>query len=164
MERQYDARLQTQTETWMAKYDEYLTHACTFTCKQEVAGVELTAEQLWKCWENYCKYLNRIIYKHAAKKHNKSLLIMATLHGELSHKSLHIHAAIGCVDRELSFDELKGLLNKTWRDMRWTKNITEIKPYKDKGWIGYMLHESVRLDLSSVDITRCFIPPTLKTL
>lgn len=156
--RRYDERLQQQTEEWMGQYDGQLTHACTFTFQQAVGDTKLTAEQLWLYWENYCKYLNRVIYKHAAKNHSKSLLILPVMHGELSGTRLHIHAAIGCVDRNYSYDKLATLINTTWREMRWTLNETHIQPYKCKQWIGYMLHESVRLDLHSVDITRCFIP------
>lgn len=160
--RRYDIRLKEQTEKWMVQFDEHLTHACTFTFQQTVGDTQLTAELVWKFWTNYCKYLNRLIYKHAAKNHNKSLLILPTLHGEISGTRLHIHAAIGCVDREFSFEKLAALINEAWRAMRWTLNETEIAPYRTSGWIGYMLHESVRLDLHSVDITRCCVPPTLQ--
>lgn len=159
--RRYDERLQQQTEDWMGQYDEYLTHACTFTLQQAVGDTKLTAEQLWRYWENYCKYLNRAIYQHAAKHHHKSLLILPVMHGELSGTRLHLHAAMGCVDRDYSYDRLAALINTTWRKMRWTLNETHIQPYKCKRWLGYMLRESVRLDLHSVDITRCCIPPAL---
>jgi hypothetical protein len=158
----HEVRLQTQTEEWMAKFDEHCTHACTLTFKQEVGGNKVTAELAWLYWENFCKYLNRVIYKHAAKNHNKSLLILPVMHGELKNERLHFHCAIGCVDKDYSFDKLKAIINKAWRDMKWTENETEIKPYINVGWHGYMLKESVRMDLNSVDITRCFIPPTLK--
>lgn len=161
MTRIYDIRLKEQTEQWMTQFDEYLTHACTFTFKQAVDGKLLSADDIWECWFNYCKYVNRLIYKHAAKNHNKSLLILPTLHGEVSNKRLHIHAAIGCIDRDLSFDKIKALLNGAWREMKWTEHETEIVPYRNSGWINYMLHESVRMDLHSVDITRCCIPPSL---
>lgn len=158
----YDERLKEQTEKWMTQFDEYCTHACTFTFQQEVGDNKLTAEQAWIFWANFCKYLNRLIYKHAAKNHNKCLLILPTLHGEISGKRLHIHAAIGCIDKDYSFEKLAALINEAWRAMRWTLNETEIAPYRTSGWINYMLHESVRLDLHSVDITRCCIPPALK--
>ena len=158
----YDERLKQQTETWMTQYETHLTHACTFTLKQTVGDKVLTPDNVWLYWENYCKYLNRMLYKHAAKNHNKSLVILPVLHGEISGKRLHIHAAIGCVDRAISYNELAALINKTWRAMKWTQNETDIKQYKDTGWINYMLHESVRMDLHSVDITRCCIPSALK--
>jgi hypothetical protein len=163
MTRIYDIRLKEQTEQWMTQYDEHLTHACTFTFKQAVDGKLLSADDIWEYWFNYCKYVNRLIYKHAAKNHNKSLLILPTLHGEVSNKRLHIHAAIGCVDKDISFDKIKALLNAAWREMKWTEHETEIVPYRNSGWINYMLHESVRMDLHSVDITRCCIPPSLKS-
>ena len=158
-----DTRLREQTEEWMGQYDKHLTHACTFTFKQTVGDRTLVAADVWEYWGNYCKYINRLIYKHAAKRHNKSLLILPVLHGEISNKRLHIHAAIGCIDRDINYDKLRILINTAWREMKWTDNITEIAPYKDKGWINYMLHESVRMDLHSVDITRCRIPPSLKS-
>lgn len=158
----YDERLQTQTADWMQQFDSYMTHACTFTFQQAVADTALTAEQVWLYWENYCKYLNRVVYGHAAKRHSKSLLILPVLHGELSGTRLHMHAGIGCIDRDYSYSKLATLINTTWRDMRWTLNETDIQPYRTSGWIGYMLHESVRLDLQSVDMTRCCIPPALQ--
>lgn len=158
-----DIRLKQQTEEWMAKYDSHLTHACTFTFKQTVGGKAVVAEDIWRNWENFCKYLNRIIYKHAAKRGRKSLLILPVLHGELSNKRLHIHAAIGCIDRDISYDKLRILIDTAWREMKWTDNITEIAPYRNSGWINYMLHESVRMDLHSVDLTRCCIPPSLQS-
>ncbi len=158
----YDERLKQQTEIWMAQFDMRLTHACTFTFQQTVGDKLLTEEDVWVYWENYCKYLNRLIYKRAAKNHNKSLVILPVLHGEISGTRLHMHAAIGCVDREYSYSKLAAIINKAWRVMRWTQNETEITPYRNTGWINYMLHESVRLDLHSVDITRCCIPRMLK--
>ena len=158
----YDERQIAQTEVWMLPYNEYLTHAGTLTFAQEVGGNKVTAEMAWENWENFCKYLNRVIYKHAAKNHHKSLLILPVLHGELFGERLHFHFAIGCIDRDYSFDKLTAMINNAWREMKWTDNETEIKPYRDFGWIKYMLNQSVRMDLHSVDITRCCIPPTLK--
>lgn len=158
----YDERLKEQTEEWMLLFNEHLTHACTLTFKQEVNSNKITAEQAWLYWENFCKYLNRRIYKHAAKNHNKCLLILPVLHGELKGQRLHFHCAVGCTDREFSFEKLAAKINSTWREMRWTNNETEIKAYRDEGWNNYMLKESVRLDLHSVDITRCCIPPALQ--
>ena len=162
MERIYDERLQTQSADWMGPYDKHLTHACTFTFKQYVGDNKVTPEMAWRFWGNFCKYLNRLIYKHAAKNHGKCLLILPVLHGELYGERLHFHAGIGCVDKSISFEKLTAIINSAWRDMRWTLNETKIKPYQDAGWISYMLRQSVRLDLHSVDIERCCIPPALK--
>lgn len=156
----YDKRLQTQTYNWMARFDEHLTHACTFTLEQ--FDHKLKAEDAWRFWQHFSNKLNYRLYKHAAKRHNKTLLVLPVLHGEISGKQLHFHAAIGCVDRDYSFDKLKAITNSTWREMRWAKHETEIVEYQDTGWLDYMLHESVRLDLNSVDITRCCIPQALK--
>lgn len=146
----------------MAQYSDHLTHACTFTIKQEINGRENDAEQAWDLWGDYCAYLNRTIYKHAVKRYGKSLVILPTLHGEGSHKRLHFHAAIGCVDRKLAYDKLKVVIEMCWRRLRgWTDKHLDIQPYKDEGWISYMLHESDRLDLHSVDITRCCLPKVL---
>ena len=159
----YDERLRTQTQDWMAKYSEHLTHACTLTIKQQVNGKDMDAERAWQSWENFCKFLNRTIYRKAAKRYGKSLVILPTLHGEVSGKQLHFHAAIGCVDERLSFDELKMTIDVCWRSqLAWTNTHIDIQPYRDVGWIGYMLHESVRLDLNSVDLTRCFLPRSLQ--
>ncbi len=158
----YDERLKTQTETWMGKFDEHLMLACTLTFAQEVGDNKVTADMAWKYWGNFCKYLNRVIYKHAAKNDHKSLLILPVMHGELFGERLHFHCAIGCIDRDYSADKLTAMINKAWREMKWTDNETEIAPYRNTGWINYMLHESVRLDLHSVDITRCCIPRALK--
>lgn len=155
----YDKRLQTQTFDWMLQYEEHLTHACTFTFEQFGGG--LTAEQAWKQWEKFCKYLNKKIYGNAFKRHGKTLLILATLHGEISFKNLHIHASIGCVDKSFEFEELKAIINTAWREMKWATHAGKIKSYRNAGWIDYKLHESVRLDLHSVDLTRCFIPQHL---
>lgn len=163
MERRYDERLQTQTVEWMQPFQQHITHACTFTFKQYVGDTKITPAHAWKYWDNYCKYLNRLIYKHAAKNHGKSLLILPVLHGEMFGERLHFHAAIGCIDKSISFEKLKALINVAWRKMRWTLNETEVKPYEDAGWINYMLRQSVRLDLHSVDIERCCIPPALKS-
>jgi len=159
-EARYDERLQAQTFDWMAQYDEHLTHACTFTLEQFDGN--LTAEQAWRQWERFCKYLNRKLYGNAAKRYDKTLLILATLEGEISCKHLHIHAAIGCIDRDYSFEKLAALINATWREMKWAKHETDIRQYRDTGWLGYILKESVRLDLSSVDLTKSCIPKALQ--
>ncbi|MBL1320030.1 MAG: hypothetical protein COA63_003085 [Methylophaga sp.] len=160
-EARYDERLQAQTLEWMGQHEEHLTHACTFTMEQFDGN--LTAEQAWKQWERFCKYLNRKIYGNAAKLHGKTLLILPVLHGEISYKNLHIHAAIGCVDdRSYGFAELKTIIDTAWREMKWAKNDIEIVQYRDINWIDYMLKESVRLDLHSVDLTRCCIAKTLQ--
>ena len=144
----------------MCQFESYLTHACTFTLEQ--FDMNLSAEQAWQTWQHFCNKLNYLLYKNAAKRHGKSLLILPVLHGELSGKNLHFHAAIGCVDRTYSFEQLKALINKTWREVKWAKNKTEIVEFRDTGWLNYMLKESVRLDLSSVDLTRACIPAAIK--
>jgi hypothetical protein len=157
----YDEQLKIQTFDWMKQFDEHLTHACTFTFEQFDGN--LTAEQAWQQWERFCKYLNRKIYGTAAKRNNKTLLILPVLHGEISYKNLHIHAAIGCIDdRGYSFNELRIIIERSWREMKWAKHETETVQYRDVGWIDYMLKESVRLDLSSVDLTRCCIAKALQ--
>lgn len=161
MERRYDERLQSQTAGWMQQFEPHLTHACTFTFQQYVGDNKVTPEMAWRYWENFCKYLNRLIYKHAAKNYGKTLLILPVLHGEMFGEHLHFHAAIGCTDKSISFEKLKALINFAWRKMRWTLNETHVVPYEDAGWINYMLRQSVRLDLHSVDIERCCIPPAL---
>lgn len=163
MEHIYDVRLKDETAEWMDQFESHLTHACTFTFHQYAGDNKVTPEMAWRYWENFCKYLNRIIYKHAAKNHGKCLLILPVLHGELYGERLHFHAGIGCVDKSISFEKLTAIINSAWRDMRWTLNETKIKPYQDAGWISYMLRQSVRLDLHSVDIERCCIPPALKS-
>lgn len=159
----YDERLKQQSAEWMMQYDAHLTHACTFTFQQSVGDNSLTAEQVWQNWENFCKYLNRLIYNHSAKRKDRTLLILPTLHGEISNKRLHIHAAIGCCDSDYNYDKLTAIINSAWRKMKWTQHQTMIVPYRNSGWISYMLHESVRMDLHSVDITRCCIPALLKS-
>jgi len=159
--RKYDERLRSKTEAYFGQFNDHITHACTLTFKQDVNGKQITAEQAWVYFENYCKYLNRTIYIKP-KRYKKTLLILPILHGELKNINLHFHCAIGCTDRDYSFDKLKAVINSTWREMKWTTNITEIKPYRDTGWIKYMCDECVRLDLNTVNTNCWFIPKELK--
>jgi len=154
----YDKRLRDSAIGFFEGYSSYLTHACTFPVRQYVNGAEIPASQIWDNWEKFSKYLNRLIYGHAAKKHGKSLVILPTLEGELTRKNLHFHCAIGCTDRTYEFDDLKQIINKAWRNMQWTYNNPYIVPFRSNNWIEYMCKESVRIDLHSIDIVRCSIP------
>jgi len=154
----YDERLRSETEAYFGKYDSYLTHACSLNIRQDINGKMITAEQAWIQWEDFSKYLNRLVYRSAGKKGRKALIILPILEGELSNKHLHFHCAIGCIDEEYSFEKLKIIINSAWRKQKLTYKNPYVVPYRNNGWIGYISKESVRLDLNSVDITRCSIP------
>ena len=157
----YSKQLQTETLQWMSNFDSYLSLACTFTIHQPDTINEQSVDTVWKQWEYYSKYLNRQLYGHAAKKYGKGLLILPVLHGELSRTNLHFHAAIGCIDRDIKDYELRALVNRCWRNMEWSTNSTKIEKYENTNWISYMLKESVRLDLQSINLTKASIPKAL---
>ncbi len=154
----HDERLRREIEANFSKYNSYLTHACSLNYMQYANDNKITPEQAWQQFENFCKYLNRLVYKRDGKKGKKSLIILPVLEGELKRQHLHFHCAIGCIDENYSFGELKTIINSAWRKQKWTYNNPHVVPYRDKGWIGYISKESVRLDLSNVDYTCCFFP------
>jgi hypothetical protein len=154
-------RAQHATAQWMKQFDRFLTHACTFTFHQEAGGVALTPERIWKYWGNYCKLLNRKLYGHAAKRHNRTLLILPALHGASGTTRLHMHAAIGCVDGDFNFEELKAMICDSWRTIRWAQPDIKIDPYRDSGWIDYMLREHKSVNAPCAHLTHCCVPPFL---
>ncbi len=149
----YDKRLKRETIELFAVFDTYLTHACSLNIRQNINGSMINAETAWIQFENFSKNLNRIVYGHAGKKGKFCFGRLCDLR-----KHLHFHCAIGCADKNLSFDKLKTLISTAWRNQKLTYNNPYIVPYRDSGWIEYICKESVRLDLNSVDLTRCSIP------
>ncbi len=155
-------RCKYEISIWLKKFEKSYTHACTFTLTQAAGETRLTPAHAWKYFKNFSKYLNRTIYRHAAKRHNKTLLIVPVLHGVTGRTHLHIHAAIGCVDRDIPFYLLKAAINKAWRKMSWSTHDTQIIPFRDSGWIDYMLKELTPNTIHQcVDLTCCCIPTTL---
>ena len=55
-----------------------------------------------------------------------------------SEKRPHLHFAIGSNDQSLSKDVLSEL-HKAYRKMDWVKGDIHIAPYKDSGWLDYLL-------------------------
>jgi len=160
--RMHEASIQAVSEGWSAQYSQYITHACTLSIRQPKNKHEFNIEHIWKQWGNFCKYLNRLVYGHAGKRGKKSLVIIPALHGQTSYANLHFHVGIGCVDKDYTHAELTALINNAWRHVSWTKNRTDIQPYRNLGWDNYIYKESVWLDLQAGDIARSCIPPSLK--
>ena len=145
----------------MAQYGEYLVLACTFTLPDSLALSPNARDRIWKHWEDFCKYLNRLVYDHMAERYGKTLLIIPALHGDGETTRFHFHAAIGYVDMPCRHHLLIHKINDAWRKMKWSANEIEVKPYIDIGWLEYMAHEFSRHGEGSIDIARCCIPKEL---
>ena len=53
-------------------------------------------------------------------------------------KRPHLHFAVG-LKNELGKEELLSQLNKAYKKMDWVKGDIHIAPYKDAGWLDYLL-------------------------
>jgi hypothetical protein len=114
-----------ETIRWMHQFDDYVTHAVTFTFKQTViygsgllentdnfykevtecssarATGKANTDNFWYCFEKYKAYLNRTVLTPNAIKNGESIIIIPVLHGfdRPTKKSAmtrwHLHAAIG---------------------------------------------------------------------
>ena len=53
-------------------------------------------------------------------------------------KRPHLHFAIGCND-QFHKEDILGELNRAYRKMDWVKGDIHIAPYRDTGWLDYLL-------------------------
>jgi hypothetical protein len=91
--------------------------------------------------------LNRSVYKQRAKKHRATVASLMILGKNALGDVTHLHFALGlpeCMD----YTEFEAVVAATIRSLYWCAREFDLKPYRDCGWLRYVLaHGSENLIL-----------------
>jgi hypothetical protein len=157
----YDPKAPESTKSalrnWLfAQADQY-PYALTLTLEQTIAiqnpnGTavrRLNREDCEAIAKRFMHKLNRGIYGHAAKRHNKALKCFAVVEGERSSKRLHLHMALGRLPSHVKFNEFEGYIAKA---KMLVESIDEQHKLDiaDRGWLEYITKEVGTKDTDNV--------------
>jgi hypothetical protein len=117
--------------------------AVTFTLKQglvfESVYEKLTRDKCSSAVEEFLKRLNRHVYKRGYLKGGKKLASLSVIEHGTQGGGLHVHMLLQVPDYIAQFHEFYDLVEKDWKNLRWSHTIKEIKPcYDVAGWITYI--------------------------
>lgn len=147
-----------QLRTWLSyKHNEYQL-ALTLTIKQVVEiknanGVfyrRLDKDEVVRIARHFTYKLNKQVFGvSAAKAGKKALKYFAVMEGERSYKNLHIHMAIGGLDRNTKWNKFDKLVKNAKRSVMELDEQHKLD-IMDSGWTDYITKELGKHDTDNV--------------
>jgi hypothetical protein len=87
---------------------------------------------------HYLSLVNKGLFKRQYRHGRAKLNGIFCMEIGGTEKRPHLHFAIGCNDQFHKEDVLREL-NRAYRKMDWVKGDIHIAPYRDTGWLDYLL-------------------------
>jgi hypothetical protein len=128
------------TIEWLKAHADW-THAVTLTMHRSKNGYEISKQEVEKRCFEFLNRINRRIYKHGTKRKNYRIASVAFLGGGSYGDHPHVHWALQ-KPPDMTNEGFERLLKKMVRTTKGLGQQFDIKPYRDEGWLGYMVdHE-----------------------
>ena len=99
---------------------------------------QITPQIFEQTGRHYLSLVNKGLFKRQYRYGRAKLNGVFCMELGDSEKRPHLHFAIGSNDQSQSKDVLSEL-HKAYRKMEWVKGDIHIAPYKDAGWLAYLL-------------------------
>ena len=135
--------------TWLDQHAAW-THAATFTCRRHTGkGFPITDTILKDTARHYVTRVNRKCFGKTARS-GKGVTAVGTFGWGTYDEHPHLHLSFAC-PKDKTFDDFVSILNKAADRIRWFDRQRLIKPYRDLGWMTYMVRhgtDQVLLDLT----------------
>jgi hypothetical protein len=129
-----------QWTSWINHYANW-THAATFTCKRKSKrGLPITSMIVLDTARHLTSRVNRKCFGKAARR-GKSIAVIASHGWGLYGDHPHLHF-IFASPSHLKFDDFSIILSKAADRTFWIDREWHIKPYRDVGWIEYLISHS----------------------
>jgi hypothetical protein len=134
-------------------------------------------DNLWVNFEKYTKFINRTVLTKSAIRNDESIIIIPAVHGfddnsdESGMMLWHLHLAIGIGNasgvrkNEFTYNDMAKVIRKASRKAGWANNVTDVQPYLDTGWLGYMMKEesSNKHDICASFVKNSRLPLSLRS-
>ena len=130
---------------WMLKHADQFSHAVTLTLKPyrivatdkgDVCQV-LTDIEAKNTLRQFLNRLNASLFGNAAKRHGKSVTVIALLEGTASKKLLHYHCALGNFPADQCEKAIDAKITSAWHLTAFGNEQVKIKPMQTAGWLTY---------------------------
>ena len=82
--------------------------------------------------------LNKAVYRHRAKKQGATVSSMMVLGKNALGDVTHIHFTFG-LPEGMGYPAFEALVSATVRSLYWCDKQLDLKPYRDHGWLNYVL-------------------------
>ncbi len=127
---------------WERLLGDRMKLAVTLTFKKYLRayGQRLTERTVEKSVLWFLSRLNRLCYGNSAKRRGFCVGVATVLHKGGSGDNLHAHLAL-VAPLGMQYNEFKIRILKAATANDWIDRQCDIKPYQNKGWLKYMLHE-----------------------
>jgi len=122
---------------WLKAHADW-THAVTLTMHRSKNGYEISKQEIEKRCFEFLSRINRRIYKHGTKRKDYRIACVAFLGGGSYGDHPHVHWALQ-KPPDMTNEGFERLLKKMVRNTKGLGQQFDIKPYRDEGWLGYMV-------------------------
>lgn len=126
-----------ETVQWLASQANW-THAVTLTMHRSKNGYEISKQEVEKRCFEFLSRINRRIYKHGTKRKGFKIASVAFLGGGSYGDHPHVHWALQ-KPPDMTNEGFERFLKKMIRTTKGLGQQFDIKPYRDEGWLGYMV-------------------------
>ena len=114
------------------------THAVTLTMHRPINGNGTSKHEVERRCRLFLNRINRRIYKHGTKRKSFRIASVAFLgngpYGDHPHAHLALQKPL-----EMSHESFNQILNVMARTTKGLGQQFDIKPYREEGWLGYMV-------------------------
>jgi hypothetical protein len=145
------------TRTWLSGMSKDFPLALTLTLKQTIVETtdrgtykrKLTRIDCERIAKRFMQKLNKLVFKNAAKRYNKSLKYVVACEGINSYKNLHLHLQIGNFPSHIKLNNIDNLIAQAKAlvsniDMQYKVDIA------DNGWAEYITKEITNKNSDSI--------------
>jgi hypothetical protein len=132
-----ESEYRQQKIRWLSRLADW-THAVTLTMHCSANDHEINKEQVARRCRLFLNRINRRIYKHGTKRKGFRIASVAFVGDGAYGDHPHVHLALQ-KPSDMTIDAFDQLLREMARTTRGMGQQFDIKPYRDAGWLGYMV-------------------------
>ena len=131
------SKLRSQKISWLAELANW-THAVTLTMHRPKNGYGISNGEVERRCVLFLNRINRRIYKHGTKRKGFRIASVAFLGNGPYGDHPHVHLALQ-KPPDMTHEAFEQILNVMASTTKGLGKEFDIKPYRDEGWLGYMV-------------------------
>ena len=131
------SKLRSQKISWLAELANW-THAVTLTMHRPKNGYGISNGEVERRCVLFLNRINRRIYKHGTKRKGFRIASVAFLGNGPYADHPHVHLALQ-KPPDMTHEAFEQILNVMASTTKGLGKEFDIKPYRNEGWLGYML-------------------------
>jgi len=127
----------SQSICWLQTHAKW-THAVTLTMHRPKNGHSVSNDEVARRCGQFLNRINRRIYKHGTKRKGFRIASVAFLGNGPYGDHPHVHLALQ-TPPDMSHEDFEQIVNVMASTTKGLGKEFDIKPYRDEGWLGYMV-------------------------